>query len=84
LKTVLIKLDGLWQRSFPCLMAWCQGPLEGMAHPGSRLHAPFHPPCRTPEQLKYLAGTELAAGLFAMGAPPGEKAKELQAVPVRS
>jgi UDPglucose--hexose-1-phosphate uridylyltransferase len=32
--------------------------------------------------LKYLAGTELAAGMFANDTLPEEKAKELQAVSV--
>jgi len=38
-------------------------------------------PYRT-RRLKYLAGTELAAGMFANDALPEEKAKELQAVSV--
>jgi UDPglucose--hexose-1-phosphate uridylyltransferase len=82
LKTVLLKYDGLWQRSFPYLMAWYQAPTDGKAHPESHLHAEFYPPYRTPDKLKYLAGTELAAGLFAMDALPEEKARELQAVAV--
>jgi UDPglucose--hexose-1-phosphate uridylyltransferase len=82
LKAVLLKFDALWQRPFPYLMAWYQAPLDGMKHPESHLHAEFYPPYRTPDKLKYLAGTELAAGLFAMDALPEEKAKELQAVRV--
>jgi UDPglucose--hexose-1-phosphate uridylyltransferase len=46
------------------------------------LHAEFYPPYRTSDRLKYLAGTELAAGMFANDALPEEKAKELQAVKV--
>ena len=37
---------------------------------------------RTKERLKYLAGTELGAGMFAMDVLPEEKAAELQAVQV--
>jgi UDPglucose--hexose-1-phosphate uridylyltransferase len=37
---------------------------------------------QTPDKLKYLAGTELAAGIFANDALPEAKAKELQAVSV--
>ena len=44
------------------------------------IHAEFYPPYRTSDRLKYLAGTELAAGMFANDALPEEKAKELQAV----
>jgi len=80
LKTVLRKYDGLWQRPFPYLMAWYPAPTDGEPHPEWHLHAEFYPPYRTRERLKYLAGTELAAGLFAMDALPEEKARELQAV----
>ncbi|TAG52498.1 MAG: galactose-1-phosphate uridylyltransferase, partial [Oscillatoriales cyanobacterium] len=45
-------------------------------------HAEFYPPYRSSDRLKYLAGTELAAGMFANDALPEEKAKELQAVSV--
>lgn len=83
LKTVTLKYDGLWQRSFPYLMAWFQAPLnDGRSHPEWHLHAEFYPPYRTPNKLKYLAGTELAAGMFANDTLPEDKAKELQAVAV--
>ncbi|MBT1073431.1 galactose-1-phosphate uridylyltransferase [Pelotalea chapellei] len=80
LKTTLLKYDGMWQRSFPYLMAWYQAPQDGEQHPESHLHAEFFPPYRTRDRLKYLAGTELAAGMFANDALPEDKAKDLQAV----
>ncbi len=83
LKTVLLKYEGLWQRPFPYLMAWYQAPTDGQAHPETQLHAQFYPPYRTRERLKYLAGTELAAGMFAMDALPEDKARELQQVEAR-
>lgn len=82
LKTVALKFDGLWNRPFPYLMAWFQAPLDGQPHPEFQLHAECYPPYRTRDRLKYLAGTELAAGMFANDALPEEKAKELQAVEV--
>ncbi|MBD1938477.1 galactose-1-phosphate uridylyltransferase [Microcoleus sp. FACHB-68] len=82
LKTVTLKYDGMWHRPFPYLMAWFQAPTDGQPHPEAHLHAEFYPPYRTSERLKYLAGTELAAGLFANDALPEEKAKDLQAVVV--
>jgi len=82
LKTVALKYDGLWNRPFPYLMAWFQAPTDGQPHPESHLHAEFYPPYRMRDRLKYLAGTELAAGLFANDALPEAKAKELQAVSV--
>lgn len=82
LKTLLLKYDGLWQRPFPYLMAWYQAPLDGQPHPECQLHAEFYPPYRTQDRLKYLAGTELAAGIFANDALPEDKARELRAVEV--
>jgi UDPglucose--hexose-1-phosphate uridylyltransferase len=82
LKTVLLKYDGLWQRPLPYLMTWYQAPTDGRPHPEAHLHAELYPPYRTPDKLKYLAGTELAAGFFAMDALPEDKARELQAVAV--
>lgn len=82
LKTVLLKYDGLWQRQFPYLMAWYQAPLGNGNHPEWHLHAEFYPPYRTRDRLKFLAGTELAAGMFASDSLPEEKASELQAVQV--
>jgi UDPglucose--hexose-1-phosphate uridylyltransferase len=82
LKTVLLKYDHLWQRPFPYLMAWYQAPTDGKIHPESHLHAEFYPPYRTRDRLKYLAGTEIAAGFFAMDALPEEKARELQQIEV--
>ncbi len=84
LKVVTLKYDGLWQRPFPYLMAWFQAPLNSQPHPEFHLHAEFYPPYRNKERLKYLAGTELAAGMFANDALPEEKAQELQAVIVNS
>ncbi len=82
LKSVLLKYDGLWRRPMPYLMAWYQAPSDGEAHPESHLHAQLYPPYRTPDRLKYLAGTELGAGFYAMDALPENKARELQAIEV--
>lgn len=80
LKTVALKYDGLWNRAFPYLMAWFQAPTDGQTHPEFHLHAEFYPPYRSTDKLKYLAGTELAAGMFANDTLPEDKARELQAV----
>jgi UDPglucose--hexose-1-phosphate uridylyltransferase len=82
LKTVLMKYDALWQRPFPYLMAWYQAPLDGEEHPETQLHAEFYPPYRTRDRLKYLAGTEIAAGMFAMDVLPEERAAELQRIDI--
>jgi UDPglucose--hexose-1-phosphate uridylyltransferase len=82
LKTVLLKYDRLWQRPMPYLMAWYQAPSDGDTHPGVHLHAQLYPPYRSSERLKFLAGTELGAGFYAMDALPEDKARELQAIEV--
>lgn len=82
LKTVLLKFDNLWNRPFPYVMAWYQAPTDGEAHPETQLHAQFYPPYRTRDRLKYLAGTELAAGMFTMDVPPETTAYELQQVDI--
>jgi UDPglucose--hexose-1-phosphate uridylyltransferase len=82
LKTVLLKYDSLWERPFPYLMTWYQAPTDGADHPETQLHAQFAPPYRTRERLKYLAGTELGAGMFAMDVLPETTAYELQQVEV--
>jgi UDPglucose--hexose-1-phosphate uridylyltransferase len=82
LKTTLLKYDAMWRRPLPYLLAWYQAPCDGAAHPESHLHAQFFPPYRTETKLKYLAGTELAAGTFANDALPEASARELQAVSV--
>jgi UDPglucose--hexose-1-phosphate uridylyltransferase len=82
LKTVLLKYDGLWRRPMPYLMAWYQAPTDDLDHPEWHLHAQLWPPYRSAERLKFLAGTELGAGFYAMDALPEDKARELQNVDV--
>ncbi len=82
LKTVLLKYENLWGRPFPYLMTWYQAPTDGAAHPQTQLHAQLCPPYRTRDRLKYLAGTELGAGMFAMDVLPETTAFELQQVEV--
>ncbi len=78
-KTVLMKYDGLWARPMPYLMGWYPAPVRDAA-PGWHLHAQFHPVLRSRERLKFLAGTEIFAGLFAMDVLPEATAAQLQAV----
>jgi UDPglucose--hexose-1-phosphate uridylyltransferase len=82
LKTILLKYDGLWSKPFPYIMHWYQAPTDDAAHPEVHLHAEFYPAYRAPGKLKFLAGTEIAAGMFANDALPEEKARELMDVAV--
>jgi UDPglucose--hexose-1-phosphate uridylyltransferase len=80
LKTVLLKFDGLWNRPFPYILAFHQAPADGQAHPEAHLHGEFYPALRMPDRLKYLAGSEIGAGVFTADTLPEEKAAELRAV----
>ena len=84
LKTVLLKFDHLFPSRpiFPYLMVMHQAPTDGRAHPEAHFHMEFYPPYRTKDKLKYLAGTELGAGLVAMDVLPEDKAADLRAVDV--
>jgi UDPglucose--hexose-1-phosphate uridylyltransferase len=83
LKTVLLKLDGLWQRPMPYLLVFHQAPTDGDAHPEAHVHLEIYPALRMPGRLKYLAGSEMGAGVFTADTLPEEKAAELRAVEVR-
>jgi UDPglucose--hexose-1-phosphate uridylyltransferase len=63
-------------------MAWYQAPLDDSDHRANHLHAECFPAYRMPGRLKFLAGTEIAAGMFTNDTLPEDKARELQAVHV--
>lgn len=83
LKTVLMKFDNLWERPFPYLMLLYSAPTDGQAHPEWHFHIQFNPPYRSKDRLKFLAGTELGAGIFVNDSVPEDKAAELKKVPVK-
>ena len=82
LKTVLLKFDRLWERPFPYVMIVHQAPTDGAEHPEAHLHVEFYPAYRMRDRLKYLAGSELGAGIFTADTLPEDKAAELRAVEV--
>lgn len=79
LKTIINKYDKLWDKTFPYLMTINQAPVKG-DHPYGHFFFQFIPPYRTKDRLKYLAGTELGAGIFINDSLPEEKAAELKNV----
>lgn len=81
LKALLLKFDHLWQKTFPYLMIINQAPVKG-DHPYAHFFFQITPPYRTKDRLKYLAGTELGAGVFVNDSLPEEKAQELRDVEV--
>ncbi len=82
LKTVLMKFDRLWDRPFPYVMVIHQAPTDGQRHPEAHLHVEFYPAYRMRGRLKYLAGSELGAGVFTADTLPEDKAAELRGVEV--
>ena len=82
LKTVLMKYDRLWNLPFPYVMVFHQAPTDGQPHPEAHLHVELYPAYRMRGRLKYLAGSELGAGVFTADTLPEDKAAELRAVEV--
>jgi UDPglucose--hexose-1-phosphate uridylyltransferase len=66
MKAVMEKYNNLWHRSMPYIMLMHQRPSDGTAEDYAcyRFHIEFYPPYRTPDKLKYLAGSEAGAGEF--------------------
>jgi UDPglucose--hexose-1-phosphate uridylyltransferase len=79
LKQVLVRFDNLWQMSFPYVLALHQSPTGTVTADGFHFHIEIHPPLRSPNLLKYLAGPELGGGSFLSDTSPEQKAAELQA-----
>lgn len=82
LKTVLLKLDGLWNLPMPLIMTFRQAPTDGRPHPEAHAHVQLYPAYRMKGRLKFLAGSEIGAGVFTADTLPEDKAAELQAVQV--
>jgi UDPglucose--hexose-1-phosphate uridylyltransferase len=82
LKTVLLKLDGLWQRPMPYILAFQQAPTDGQLHPEAHVHLQIYPALRMNDRLKYLAGSEIGAGVFTADTLPEIAVTHLQAVDV--
>lgn len=82
LKTTLMKFDLLWDKEFPYLMTLFQAPVDGGDYSHARAFFQIFPPYRTKERLKYLAGTEIGAGIFVNDSLPEEKAQELKVIKV--
>src|SRR3954453_9832262 len=71
--------DALFGFSLPYVMAMHQSPTDdGELLHISHLHVEFTPPNRTADKLKYLAGSELAAGSFVNDTVPEDTASALR------
>ncbi len=82
LKMIFMKYDALWNRPLPYLMVLYAAPCNGKTYNEWHFHIQISPPYRTRERLKFLAGTELGAGMFVNDSLPEEKAAELRSIEV--
>ena len=80
LRSLLRAYDALFGFPLPYVMAIHQRPTDGGPHDSYHLHFEFYPPNRSPERLKYLAGSELGAGAFINDTLPEETAERLRNV----
>ena len=64
------------------VMVFHQAPADGEPHPEAYVHVEIHPPYRSEGRVKYLAGSQIGAGVYTNDSVPEEKAAELRAVPV--
>lgn len=81
LAEALRRLDGLFSRPMPYLLTVNQAPTDGQPHPEWGLYVAVWPIRRQADKLKYLGGTELAAGVFAGDILPEAAAEALRNVP---
>jgi len=80
--TVIRKMDGLFQMSFPYVMTINQAPFDLTDPNLYHLHWQILPPLRQPDLKKFPAGPEIGVDTFMADTIPEEKAKELQSVTV--
>jgi len=82
LKKIVTKYDNLWERPFPYLMIFYQAPVDEANYDHFHFYIQITPPYRGKDRLKFLAGTELGAGVFVNDSLPEEKAAELRAIKI--
>ena len=80
LSQALRRLDRLWLVPMPYLMTVNQAPSYGGLHPGWTVRIEIWPLRRAADKLKFLAGTELGAGVFANDITPEKAAADLRDV----
>ena len=82
LQTVIVKYNNLWPEkpSLPYIMVTHQRPTDAGSedYPHYHYHIEFYPPFRTPDKLKYLAGSEAGAGAYINDTLAEEKAEVLR------
>lgn len=80
LAEILHRLDRLWNLPMPYLLTVNQAPSDGEDHSEWTLRIEIWPVRRTRDKLKFLAGTELGADVFASDVAPEAAAAQLRSV----
>lgn len=80
LKRLTMRYDRLWGFSMPYIMVQHPRPCDGGDYGAWHFHIEFYPPYRTPDKLKYLAGSESGAGTFINDTLPEATAQQLRSV----
>ena len=78
-KEVLSRLDGVYGIPMPYMASWHQAPVA-LGRDLLGLHWQITCVRRTPDKLKYLAGSESGMGAFVMDMAPEQSAEQLKAV----
>ena len=79
LKQTLSAFDRLFDVPFPYVMAFHQRPSDGNDYQAFyHFHIEFYPPIRAKDRLKFLAGSEIGAGVFINDALPEQTAARLR------
>jgi UDPglucose--hexose-1-phosphate uridylyltransferase len=78
-RDLLRRLDALFGAPMPYIAAWQQAPVRGRAARAEfALHLQVIPAGRAPGEVKFLAGTESAAGVWSNDTLPEEAARRLR------
>jgi len=80
LRRTVRRYDRLFGFRMPYVLAVHQAPTEVPAETPFHLHLELYPAYRSADRLKYLAGSELGAGVFLVDALPEETAAALRAL----
>jgi UDPglucose--hexose-1-phosphate uridylyltransferase len=80
LSRVVRGYDHLFSRPFPYVMAVHQAPIGSMRGAVYHFHIEFYPPLRSERRVKFLAGSELGAGMFINDTVAEETARQLREV----
>ena len=82
LRETLVRLDNLWEMSFPYMLVVHQAPTDGADYSDYHCHIQIHPPLRQPGLQKFLAGVETGGGHYLNDKSPEDAAAELRNVEI--